>query len=183
MTELSKTKRKELKRQERDAERERTMRRRTLKRSLRWGSIALALLAVLAGIGGGAWYVSSRPPIVEAEVVSRSGLHRHSNLRIFIKGKVRDIPANVGIGAVHRPVHTHDPDGVIHLEFDGLVTLDDLRLREFFASWGERFDRNCIFEYCNGPDGTVKMFVNGEENQEFERYVMRDGDKIEITYR
>lgn len=140
-------------------------------------------LAVVAAIGGAAWYAASRPQIVEADVVSRSGLHRHARLRIFIEGKARDIPANIGIGVVHRPVHTHDPDGVIHLEFEGLVLRDDLRLRAFFESWGERFDGGCIFGYCNGPDGTVRMFVNGAENQEFERYVLKDGDNIEITYR
>lgn len=180
MTKPSKTERKEARRHERQAEHLRAARRRMLRRSLKQGAVALAVLAV---IGGAAWYVASRPPVVEADVVSRSGLHRHAELRILIKGKEQDIPANVGIGAVHRPVHTHDPDGVIHLEFESLVLRDDLRLGKFFESWGRRFDRDCIFEYCNGPDGTLRMFVNGAENQEFERYEMRDRDRIEITYR
>jgi len=180
MTGPSKTQRKEARRQEREAELQRTARRRTRQRLLKRGVMALV---VVAAIGGAAWYAASRPPIVEADIVSRSGLHRHASLRIFIKGETRDIPANVGIGVVHRPVHTHDPDGTIHLEFNGLVLRDDLRLSAFFESWGERFDRDCVFQYCNGPDGTVKMLVNGEESREFERYVLKDGDKIEITYR
>jgi len=138
------------------------------------------VLAALGAIGGIGWYLATRPP---AEVVSRSGLHWHAELRIYIKGKPQDIPANIGIGVVHNPIHTHDPNDVVHLEFKGLVTIDDLRLREFFKAWGKRLDRDCIFEYCNGPNGTVRMLVNGEENREFERYVMGDGDRIEITYR
>jgi len=180
MNQLSKTERKELRRQERQAERERTARWRTLERFVTRGAIALAALGAMGGI---AWYVASRPAILKEEIVSRSGLHWHSELRIYTKGKSQEIPANIGIGIVHNPVHTHETGGPIHLEFEGLVTIDDLRLREFFKAWGKRLDRDCIFEYCNGPDGTVRMFVNGEENREFERYVMKDGDRIEITYR
>jgi hypothetical protein len=155
MNQLSKTERKELKRQERQAERERTARRRTLERLVTRGAIAFA---AAGAIGGVTWYLVTRPAVVKEEIVSRSGLHWHSELRIYIKGKPQDIPANIGIGVVHNPVHTHEPGGPIHLEFDGLVTIDDLRLREFFKAWGKRLDRDCVFEYCNGPDGTVTMF-------------------------
>jgi hypothetical protein len=180
MNQLSKTERKELGRQEKQAERQRTTRRRTLRRFLKTGAI---VLAAFGAVGGVAWHIATRPPIIEAEVVSRLGLHRHLQLTISINGKVQDPPANLGIGVRHNPIHTHDRDGVIHLEFEGFVTMDNLRLREFFKVWGKRFNRNCIFEYCNGPDGNVKMLVNGEENQEFESYVMKDKDVIEISYR
>ncbi len=33
-----------------------------------------------------------------------------------------------------------------------------------------------------GEGGTVAMFVNGEENFEFENYLMQDNDRIEIVY-
>ncbi|MGH9782986.1 MAG: hypothetical protein ACRD88_02270 [Terriglobia bacterium] len=177
---MSKTERKELKRQEKQAERQRTTRRRTLRWFLKTGAIVLAAFGAMGGI---TWYIATRPPIVEADVVSRLGLHRHVELRITIKGMQQDIPENLGIGVQHNPIHTHDRDGVIHLEFQGFVTMDDLRLREFFKVWGKRFNRNCIFEYCNGPDGNVTMLVNGVENREFESYVMKDKDNIEIRYR
>jgi hypothetical protein len=181
MTQSSKTERKALRRRAKQAERERTVRRRTLRRLVTTGAVALA---GLGAIGGVAWYVVTSPSIAKEEIVSRSGLHWHSELRILVKGKQQDIPANIGIGLVHNPIHTHEGGGTIHLEFQrGLVTIGDLRLRQFFKAWGRRFDRDCIFEYCNGPEGAVRMFVNGKENQEFEHYVMKDGDKIEITYR
>ena len=47
---------------------------------------------------------------------------------------------------------------------------------------GKTFSKDCIFEYCSGADGTVKMFVNGKENTEFENYLINDKDKIEIRY-
>ncbi len=177
---MSKTERKELRRQEKQAERQRAARSQTLQRFLKTGAVVLVALGAMGGI---AWYIATRPPTVEAEVVSRLGLHRHVDLRITIKGKMQDIPANIGIGVRHNPVHTHDRDSVIHLEFEGVVTTDDLRLREFFRAWGKRFNENCIFEYCNGSDGKVTMLVNRVENREFENYVMKDKDVIEIQYR
>ncbi len=177
---MSRTERKELRRQAKQAERQRTTRRRTLRWFWKTGAV---VLAALGAVGGIAWYIAATPPIVEQDVVSQLGVHRHVDLRITIKGTTQDIPANLGIGVRHNPIHTHDRDGVVHLEFEGFVTKDDLRLREFFKVWGKRFNRNCILEHCNGPDGNVAMLVNGVENREFENYVMKDKDIIEIGYR
>lgn len=115
-------------------------------------------------------------------IISRKGLHLHPKLNIYIKGELQNIPADVGLGAVHLPMHTHGTDHIIHLEFSGLVTLDDTRLEKFFKIWGKQFNSNCIFDFCNGPSGTVKMFVNGKPNNEFEKYPMKADDKIEIRY-
>ncbi len=72
---------------------------------------------------------------------------------------------------MHNPMHTHDDEpGLIHMEFGGKVTKNDLALQKFFDVWGKNF-------------GTAKsMMVNGVENSEFEDYRMQDGDMIEILY-
>lgn len=114
--------------------------------------------------------------------ISRKGLHLHPILNIYINGQLQPIPADVGLGKVHKPIHTHGTDHIIHLEFSGLVTLDNTRLQEFFKIWDKKFNANCIFDNCNGPSGTVKMFVNGRPNNDFEKYPMKNGDKIEIRY-
>ena len=115
-------------------------------------------------------------------VISRRGLHLHPILNIYINNRLQPIPADVGLRKVHKPIHTHGTDHIIHLEFSGLVTLDNTRLQEFFKIWGKQFNANCIFDNCNGPSGTVKMFVNGQPNTEFEKYPMKADDKIEIRY-
>ena len=140
------------------------------------------ILVLVVGLIGFFIYNNNRPGAGDGEVISRQGLHWHPELSIEIKGQEQEIPANIGIGVVHNPVHTHDNSGVIHLEMEGLVKKDDLRLSQFFKVWEKRFNSQCIFEYCNGPNGNVKMFVNGKENSEFESYQMRDEDKIEIKY-
>lgn len=103
-------------------------------------------------------------------------------LSIYINGEKKEIPANLGIGAIHKPIHTHDATGVIHMEMQGLVTKEDTKLGNFFVIWGKQFNSNCIFDTCNGDVGTVKMTVNGQESYEFEDHLMKDGDKIEIRF-
>lgn len=133
-----------------------------------------ASLFLISGIIGlSVWYVVSQPKISENEIISRNGIHWHSNLEVYVKGVRQDIPADIGIGAVHQPMHTHAGDNTIHLEFSGLTTKKDLKLGNFFKNWGRDFR----------SFGTpASMTVNGKENTELENYVMKDNDRIEIKY-
>ena len=118
----------------------------------------------------------------DSSVISKTGIHYHPKLDIYIKGQLQTIPSGLGLGTAHQPIHTHDTDHIVHLEISGLVTLDNTRLEKFFKIWGKQFNPNCIFDNCNGPSGTVKMFVNGQPNNDFEKYLMKSDDKIEIRY-
>ena len=168
--ELSKKERKELRREQRLEEKQELAQHRTMKRMTK---IALIVIIVGGSIGAFVWYLATRPPIPEGEILSRSGLHWHPELAIFVKGEKQEIPADLGIGAVHNPMHTHDSSGVIHLEFQGVVRKDDLKLYRFFEVWGKDF---------MDIGSSVKMTVNGEENAELQNYDMKDGDKIELRY-
>lgn len=176
---LTKKERKELRREEKMAERATQGRK---KKAGNLASIAIGCVLVAAVIGGIVWMSSKSPAPAEDDIISRSGIHWHPELSIYIKGEKQVIPANIGLGVVHNPVHTHDDTGIIHLEFSALVKKDDVRLGKFFDVWEKRFDSPCIFEFCTGPDGTMKMTVNGQENTEFGSYMMKDGDKIEIHF-
>ncbi len=163
---LTKKERRELRRQEKLAKKARA----ALKKRLIWifclGSGVLALAALF-------WFITLQPGISESDIVSRSGLHWHAELSIYIKGEKQIIPANIGIGFLHQPVHTHDDSGTIHMEFEGLVRKSDIRLGQFFKNWGKD-----IRSFGNN----LKMIVNGKENTEYENYIMQDGDKIELYY-
>lgn len=139
-------------------------------------------LIVFGIIGGLGWYVTKQPKASPGDIISRSGIHWHPELSISINGQKQKVSANIGIGARHQPIHTHDTSGVLHLEIRGLVTKDDTKLGRFFKIWGKQFNSNCIFDSCNGESGIIKMLVNSKENKEFENYQMKDGDKIEILY-
>ncbi|MBI3963546.1 MAG: hypothetical protein HY341_00960 [Candidatus Kerfeldbacteria bacterium] len=133
-------------------------------------------------VGGLIWWAASRPAAPASDVLARNGLHWHPQLTMTIQGQDVPLDTNIGLGAVHNPMHTHDDTPIVHLEYQGRVTNDDLRLGMFFKAWGKEFSSTCILDSCNGPDGTVHMTVNGQPNAEFDRYVMRDKDQIEIIY-
>ena len=109
-------------------------------------------------------------------------IHWHPTLTIKINGKTQDIPQNIGMGSTHFPIHTHEDinAGVIHMENDR-PTRKTVVLGYFFEIWGKKFSESCIFEYCTDK-GELKMYVNGKENFEFEKYFMQDKDKIVIEF-
>lgn len=152
------------------------------KAAKRWSKILIIFVSIAGFAGALVWYATTRSSAPTDEIVSRRGMHWHSQLSVEIKGQKQEIPVGIGLGVVHDPIHTHDATGEIHMEFPGMVRQNDIRLDQFFKVWGKRFDSNCIFDFCNGPDGMIKMFVNGAENMEFENYHMKDRDKIEIKY-
>lgn len=169
----------QLKKEERTKEQKRVQRIRAAKKILK---IVIPLVLIGGSIGWFLWREASKPATPEDEIISRRGIHWHPELAVLIKGQKREVPANLGIGVRHEPIHTHDSGGTLHLEMQGLVKKKDIRVGRFFEIWGKEFDSNCIFEFCNEPGGTVKMFVNGNPNTEFENYQMQDNDKIEIRY-
>lgn len=177
----TKKERRFLKRQQREEERKAFLRDKKLKKIL-W-TVAVVLIVAVIGFGL-VLLVLSSPSVPESEIISKQGIHRHVNLNIKILGEYQSIPDNIGRapGGGHRSIHTHQEDGVLHLEFSGFVKKDNIRLSEFFRTWGKKFTKECILDKCNGVDGSLTMLVNGELNLEFESYVMEDNDKIEIIF-
>lgn len=176
---LTKKERRLLGRQQREQER---LKHRRQKKNKNFLLIAAAALIVGGVIISTVWFLAGRPPSSESAIISDDGIHWHTELSITILGQKQVIPDNVGRDITELPIHTHEEDNIIHLEFAGLVKKDDIRLERFFEIWGRQFSQNCIFTNCNGDEGTVKMFVNGVRNFEFENYVMRDKDKVTIIF-
>lgn len=144
-----------------------------------------AIFTILLVVGSIFLLTREESSVPEDQVISRRGIHWHPKLTILMKGEKQEIPADFGLGAIHSPIHTHAADnkeGVLHMEMSGLVTKDETKLSKWFQLWGKQFNSSCIFDKCNGSDGTVRMTVNGQENKEFENYQMKDGDKIEVKY-
>ncbi len=140
-------------------------------------SFTIVIIAILVLAVGLIWWAKANQKEQvasgDSNILSMQGLHTHPELKIFVKGEQIEIPQNVGIGAVHQPMHTHDDVPIVHLEYPAKVTREDTRLGKFFTVWGKDFR-----EF--GQD--VTMTVNGEPNTEYENYEMKDGDKIELHY-
>lgn len=118
----------------------------------------------------------------QSDVISTNGLHWHSILSIRVHGEPVTIPSNIGLMGGHSPMHTHESDGTIHLEFGGMVRESDITLGTFFDQWGKEFSDSQILEYTNSETEKVTMYVNGEVNTEYENYVLQDDDEIEIAF-
>lgn len=123
--------------------------------------------------GGMIWWSKSLQKN-DPNVVSRTGIHWHSNLSILVNGEEQEVSPNIGItGGIMMPMHTHEPNGTIHIESSGIIRKKDVTLGQFFKIWGKDI---------NSFGTNVKMMVNGEENTELGEYVIKDGDKIELRY-
>lgn len=109
----------------------------------------------------------------DSPVLSQNGLHWHPMLEIYVGDKKIEIPHNIGLSVVHKPVHTHDDLPIIHLEFGGIVREGDIMLGEFFKNWGK--DMRSFGE-------NVRMTVNGATSTDYERYIMKDKDIIKLHY-
>lgn len=156
--------------------------------------VGIAVLGV-GIVGALVWYSIARPKVPEGDIVSRGGIHWHPALTISINGQRQIIPANIGIGMHYAgypgfdpamgmtDIHTHDDSGTLHWEvMRGPVKKDDIKLGQFFNVWGKQFTSSCIFDKCNGPEGRLKFIINGKENFDFENYLVKDNDKIEIIF-
>lgn len=170
---LTKKENKELRRQKKIETREAAIKTRRTKKIIRgiiWSTFSIVIVAGLV------WLVVSQSKISEDDIISQSGFHWHPKLTIYIKGEKQELPADIGIGAVHQPIHTHSDDnkrGVIHLEFQGLTRKKDVTLGQFFKNWGKdikSFGTN------------VRMIVNGNESTEYENYIMHHKDEIELWF-
>jgi len=108
--------------------------------------------------------------------------HSHSLLHVYNDGRLVETPANIGIdrpNKAYSSVHTHEPDGIIHLESSRphKFTLGDL-----FVIWGVRFGTESLGSLENDGDEQVRVYVNGKAVKNAPDYVMKDGDNIAIGY-
>ncbi len=141
-------------------------------------------IIVFGFVGYGIFWTVSLPRYSQSQILSRTGVHIHSALFIIINGKKTEIPADIGITSTrHSPMHTHDASGTIHMEYSGIVKEKDLELKNFFDIWGKDFTKTDFMGNPIGERGSIKMTVNGKDNLELGNYVMKDNDKIVVTYK
>ncbi len=122
--------------------------------------------------------------------------HIHTDWKIYINGKeldgnfleslAMDMPkmdSPITSSFIHLDKGAPLPEkagDVLHMHATGVP------LWIFFKSVGMDFDRNCLTlpnqKFCNDGKNTLKFYVNGKPNDEWENYVFKDLDKILISY-
>ena len=103
------------------------------------------------------------------------------NLKMTINGQPQAIPANFGKSKDGRFIfNTDTTTGDIHVQSP---KKEQYTLNDFFALWGGQFNSKCLLNHClSGGVGYYEMTVNGQPNNEFEKYILQDGDQIVLTY-
>lgn len=117
-----------------------------------------------------------------------NNIHYHAQLAIVFKNEPYTIPAFVGINkqsfspnntCIH-PVHTHDTTGLIHVDYP---RKHPFTIGDFFKTWGIIFSKDQLASMHTYDKYSIAMTVNGVSNFDFEKYILKDQDKIVITIR
>jgi hypothetical protein len=89
-------------------------------------------------------------------------IHIHQHLVIMDHGHPVEIPSTIGQVPARRClywVHTHTPDGIIHIEApkDQAFTLGN-----FFKVWGQPITRSQVGSARLAPKESMRVYVNGK---------------------
>ena len=112
-------------------------------------------------------------------------IHIHTDFKVYLNGQMFNFSQakymSSNTSKLSNFVHLHDLDGeVIHIH------MSTVNLGLFFTSINMNLNSTCFAtensSYCNAPQGTLKMFVNGIPNYDFNTYKPNDLDQILITY-
>jgi hypothetical protein len=105
--------------------------------------------------------------------------HIHSHLNLYVNGKKVTVPAGIGIGQTFiTEVHTHTPDGVIHVESPDNK---NYVLGQFFGEWGVKLTPTCVGTYC----GKLSWWVDGKKGggvTDPADIILRSHEEIAIAY-
>lgn len=106
--------------------------------------------------------------------------HLHADVKVYNNGKAIDF-SQKKYQLTTSFMHFEEGIGdVIHTHATGLT------VGHMFNSVGMNFNRNCIVierkNYCNDGNNKLKFYVNGQLNNEFDTYVIKDLNKILISY-
>lgn len=112
--------------------------------------------------------------------VGDESYHVHALLTVYRNGEQVPVPADLGLderGAL-ASLHTHTPDGVIHLEADDPYPYE---LGHVFTTWGVAFGDDRLGGDVASGDQQVHVYVNGEPAPDGP-VVIEDGDNIVVAY-
>ncbi len=87
--------------------------------------------------------------------------HIHQHLTLLDRGKPVTIPADIGrplLGQCFYWLHTHTPDGLIHVESP---TIRTFTLGEFFAVWGQPLSAKRAGPLRAGGGTSLRFYVGG----------------------
>lgn len=156
--------------------------------------IYILSIVVIVFIGGMIYWSNTSRQKVQVELENMSSreialrrttdmateYHIHPELSIIIDDVPVVIPQNLGVDATGMTaIHTHDEKGVIHVESP---VKKDFTLGDFFAVWNKDFSSSKLINMSVDKDSEIVVTVNGEQVYTYENTILRDKDKIMVSY-
>jgi len=125
--------------------------------------VMIAVLSVVAGDAAlAAVPTGETVDGIHCDAAEGVALHIHPHLTILDHGKPVGIPEDVGrpiAGQCFYWLHTHTPDGIIHVESP---TFRTFTLGEFFAIWGQPLTPRDVAGAKPRPGERIVVFVDGD---------------------
>lgn len=147
------------------------------------GILAVMTAVTLAGaggiFGGGVSPNNGVPGQNQASNISTSNVpcltsgafHLHPRLVILLDGEEIPLPVNIGVEPnCVRELHTHEPDGVIHVESD---VDKGYTFADFLGVWGLPLDQAGFI---------TRLTVDGEFNDNDINFKLEDGQEVILEY-
>ena len=112
--------------------------------------------------------------------VGDESYHAHVLLSVYRDGRKVTVPENIGFGpdGSHSSLHTHTPDGVIHMEADDPYPYE---LGHLFTVWGVAFGPDRLGSDTPSGGKKVHVYVNGKPAPAGP-VVLKDKDNIVVAY-
>jgi len=109
-----------------------------------------------------------------------ASVHYHADVKVYVNGKSIDFSEHK-YQLTNDYIHFEEGIGdVIHTHASGLA------IGHMFNAVGMKLANNCLVvdktQYCNDGKNTLKFYVNGKPNNEFQNYEIKDLDKYLISY-
>ena len=98
---------------------------------------------------------------IHCDRMEGTALHIHQHLAIFDHGRPVPIPEDVGrplFAGCYYWLHTHTPDGIIHVESP---VLRSFTLGDFFMIWAEPLSRTRVASAKLRKDEKITVWVDG----------------------
>ena len=107
-------------------------------------------------------------------------MHLHADVKVYINGQQINFSQSK-YQLRNSFVHFEDGNGeVAHVHAAGLT------VGYMLKSLGIDFNSNCIIveseSYCSEKDKKLKFYINNKINKEFDKYIIKDVDKILVSY-
>lgn len=153
-----------------------------MKRTLILLAITLiTAVVILIAMGPLAKRDNSSHRYILTECMSESApVHYHVTLKMSYLGRPMPLPNNVGVeeNCMH-PLDTHDgKSNQVHIHYTRPYPFT---IGDFFTVWGVIFNKDQFSGTFVSDRRKIVMKVNGKVNTEYENYVMKNGDTIEIA--